>query len=90
MVYISFQQIGTYFQFKVRKAKAYCSLELSRIEGLNIERPLRSPPSPDLSSKALHSELFSVKALSARLRKLTELTKRLIVIIIVIAKINGN
>ena len=46
-----------------------------------------------LRCKALHSELFSVKALSARLRKLTELTKRLIAIIIVnfvIAKINGN
>ena len=33
--------------------------------------------------KALCSELFSVKALSARLGKLTELTKRLIMIIIV-------
>ena len=35
-------------------------------------------------TKALHSELFSVKALLARLQKLTELRKRLIVIIIVI------
>ena len=34
-------------------------------------------------AKALRYELFSVKALSARLRKLTELTKRLIAIIIV-------
>ena len=41
--------------------------------------------------KALRSKLFSVKALSAQLRKLTELTKWLITIIIVtlvIAKIN--
>jgi hypothetical protein len=39
--------------------------------------------STGLPSKALRSELFSVKALSARLWKLTELTKRLIAIIIV-------
>ena len=42
-------------------------------------------------SKALRSQLFSVKAISARLRKLMELTKQLIAIIIVnfvIAKIN--
>ena len=47
----------------------------------------------DEQSKALHSKLFSVKALLARLRKLMELMKRLIAIIIVnfvIAKINGN
>ena len=46
-----------------------------------------------LCGKALRYELFSIKALSARLRKLTELTKRLIAIIIesfVITKINGN
>jgi hypothetical protein len=44
-------------------------------------------------SKALHSKLFSVKALPARLRKLMKLTKRLIAIKIVtsvIAEINGN
>ena len=44
-------------------------------------------------TQALHSELFYVKALSARLRKLTEMTKQLIAIIIVsfiIAKINGK
>ena len=44
-------------------------------------------------TKALRYKLFSVKALSARLRKLTQVTKRLIAIIIVsfvIAKINEN
>ena len=54
---------------------------------------IRSVLNAAIKTKALRSELFSVKALSARLRKLTELTKQFIAIIIVsfvIAKINGN
>ena len=58
-----------------------------------LPRPSPTGRSPRPTSKALRYKLFSVKALSARLRKLTKLTKRLIAIIIVsfvIAKINEN
>ena len=50
--------LSTYFQFKVTKAKAYSSLELNHTIGLNIERPLRSPPSPDLSRLQGHHKSF--------------------------------